>query len=111
MFVVNGISCLLNIGSCLVFHAFALREELAQKTVAVFICASFPRRIRMGKVDPAILNFSHVRKLRTVVKGNSFEPIRMLVYFLLKQPLTSACSIIRYFDNNFKTGSSFSQSH
>ena len=32
MFVVNGISCLLNICSCLIVHAFAFREELTQKT-------------------------------------------------------------------------------
>lgn len=69
MLVVNGISCLLNISSCLVFHAFTLREELTQKTVAVLIGASFPRRIRMSKVDLAILNFCHIRKLRTVVKS------------------------------------------
>ena len=73
MLVVNGISCLLNISSCLVFHAFTLREELTQKTVAVFICASFPRRIRMSKVDLAILNFCHIRKLRTVVKSKRYD--------------------------------------
>ena len=73
MFVVNGIGCLFNISLCFVFHTLALREELTQKTIAVLICASFPRRIRMSKVDLAILNFCHIRKLRTVVKSKRYD--------------------------------------
>lgn len=73
MFVVNGIGCLFNISLCFVFHTLALREELTQKTIAVLIGAPFPWRIWMSEVDLAILNFCHIRKLRTVVKSKRYD--------------------------------------
>jgi len=68
----------------------ALRKELTQQTVGVFIGATLPAMIRMGKITPhtkSTLKFLKARKLPAVIECHRFYLFRRQILHCLERRL------------------------